>query len=266
MHALNVATCSYSRMILPNIYKMLSPAGGLVLLGLSMINPVCADDLEQNLVAKWTFKDGSLTSEVGDFTFIEGTRGLLETGKGSVTLRDRKYLIVPEISSATFPDLARSVTIWARLRFDQLPSEFVGNLMGLQSVPKSGSWDHITLAVIYRSVEPEMQNPGLCFLGKLPDGLELGVGPSRFIPVAAGDYVNVALVFDAAAHRASLWVNGQMASSERPSADQLQQFDGFGIGQLMSPGASYTVTFDEVRIYSTALDAGWIDEISPSKD
>lgn len=226
-----------------------------------------ADDLEQNLLAKWTFKNGSLKSDVGDFTFVEGGRkGTLEPGDGSVTLRDHKYLIVPEICSATYPDLTKGVTIWARMKFDEFPAEHEANVMSLQAVPKDGSWDSITMALIYRGTDDGNSNPGLGFLAKLPNDAELGVGPSRFYPVSAGEFFNVALVFDGAAHRATMWVNGHPVSSERRDAETLKEFAAFAIGSLTAQGFSCTVTFDEVRVYSTVLDPQWLDEIKPSKE
>ncbi len=226
-----------------------------------------ADDLEQNLLAKWTFKNGSLKSEVGDFTLIEGGRkGTVEPGDGSVTLRDHKYLIVPEICSATYPDLAKGITIWARMKFDEFPVEHEANVMSLQSVPKDGSWDSITMALLYRGTDDGNSNPGLGFLAKLPNDVELGVGPSRFYPVAAGEFFNVALVFDGAAHTATMWVNGHPVTSERRDAETLKEFAAFAIGSLTAQGHPCTVTFEEVRIYSTVLGPQWLDEIKPSKE
>ena len=238
-------------------------AGALLLTAITQIQ---AADLDQNLVARWTFKGGSLKSDIGDFTLTDGGRGSSEIGDGQVTVRDRGYLLTPDINLAKFPELKHSVTIWARLKFEELPQEGMINLMGLLTAPDAGNWDAISLCLLYRGPDEQIVNPGFAFLARPSDGTELGVGASRMIPANTGEFINVAIVYDGAANSSSMWINGQLANSRRPGASQLTDFAAFAIGQLKSPGANIAVTFDEVRIYSTMLDENWLGEITPVAD
>ncbi len=246
--------------------KLMIAAASVMVSGV-VLTPARADDLDQNLVARWTFKDGSLDSDVGGFSFVEGGKtGTVDPENGSVTVRGRKYLVASDISVAKFPDLAKSVTLWARLKFEQLPPENVANIFGLQTVPGNGSWPSISFALIYRGPEPELANPGLTVLARLKAGTEIGVGPRRFVPVAAGEYFNAAVVYDSSTGTVNLWVNGSLVSSKGASGLALQDFEALGIGQLSSPGVDVAVTYDEVRVYSVALDQQWLEEITPAKE
>lgn len=221
-----------------------------------------ADDLDQNLVAKWTFKDGSLVSDSGEYTFTAGGRGVLEAKDGAVTLRDHKYLVTPDISSSRLSNLAGGVTLWARLRFDEMPTETEVNVMGFLTTPKPASWSNITMALMYNV--PTIPG-GFGFLLRSQDEAELGIGVSRLVPVSAGETVNVAVIFNGASHTGSLWIKGKLVSSTRRESKNLKDFAAFGIGQLQTTGAKCVVTFEEVRIYATALDAQWLEEITPAK-
>lgn len=235
----------------------------ICLLSVVALLPVCgADDLDQNLIAKWSFKDGSLVSDSGEYTFVAGGRGILEAKDGSVTLKERKYLICPQISSSSFSNLSGNVTIWARLRFDEMPTETEVNLMGFLTTPKPVSWSNITMALMYMASTPP---GGFGFLLRSQDEGELGIGVSRLVPTSAGETLNVALVFNGATHTGSIWVKGKLVSSTRREAKNLKDFAAFGIGQLQTTGAKCVVTFEEVRIYAAALDAQWLEEITPAK-
>lgn len=224
-----------------------------------------AQGLDQNLVARWTFKDGSLTSDNGEYTFSEGGRGTAEAANGSITLRDNKYLIVPDFTSEKFPDLKRNVTLWARLKFEELPAENEANVMSLQAGQKSGDWADMILSLLYRAAGPQIPNAGFAFLGRAANDWEMGVGASRMLPATAGEFMNVAIVFDGAAGTASMWVNGVYATSAKAEVAELKDFGAFGIGQLKAPGTPIAITFDEVRIYSVALDPQWLEEITPTE-
>ncbi len=155
-----------------------------------------AGGLDQNLVAKWTFKNGSLTSEMGGITLIEGgRRGSVETGENSVTLRDHKYLVTSEISSAKLPDLQESVTIWARLKFEKFPDSGEGAVLGLMARPSDGNWRDYVFSLIYMglpdkpvSTETGEQpiHPGLSFIGRMSDDTHTGIGVTRYQPVSLG--------------------------------------------------------------------------------
>jgi hypothetical protein len=226
-----------------------------------------AGDMDQNLVARWTFKNGSLKSDVGEFEFQAGGRGTMDVGDGSVTLLDRKFLFCPEISSAAMPDLQKNVTIWARVKFDQLPDNADLGVMGLQVGQEAGSWQSLVFTLLLRSHEG-LEGAALAFFSRLRDGGELGVGVKRYQPVSAGDFVNVAIVFKGDTQTAGMWVSstGQYVESKLSGPNELRDFGAFLIGKLMMPGAEVPITFDEVRIYSTTLDPQWLEEITPVKD
>lgn len=228
----------------------------------SLGTPLYADDLDQNLIAKWTFKDGSFASDSGEYVLKAGGRGTMDIKNGSVTFKDAKYLLTPEISSARFPNLTSGVTLWARLRFDELPVDGVVNVLSLQNIPGNGAWSAITFSMIYGA---SAKSSGFGFLLKSQDEGELGIGPSRIVPVQAGETVNVAIVFDGAKRTGTFWINGKSVSSTRRESVSTRDFAAFGFGQLMAPGAKCTVTFEEVRLYSSALDGAWLEEIIPTK-
>jgi hypothetical protein len=243
----------------------------ICLLAATAIGPVSvlhAGDMEQNLVARWTFKDGSLRSDVGDFEFQEGGRGSLEAGNGTVTLPDRKFLFCPDISSSALPDLQKSITIWARVKFDELPKEGELGVMSLQTGLEAGSWSALVLAMLYRSMAEDPAHAGLAFIGRPQGTNELGVGVSRFQPVSAGEFINIAIVFNGKTQTAGVWTSstGQWVESRLPGAELLQEFGAFMIGKMVMPGAGTPVTYDEVRVYSTALDPQWLEEITAEKN
>lgn len=235
-----------------------------------------AGALDQNLVAKWTFQNGSLTSEVGGITLIEGgRRGSVETGENSVTLRDHKYLVTSEISSAKLPDLQDSITIWARLKFDKFPETGEGAVLGLMARPSDGGWRDYVFSLIYMGLPDKPVNtetgeqpmrPGLSFIGRMSDDSQTGIGVTRFQPVNLGEFVNVAIVFNAPGRTVSLWVNGSLVFNKISASAQLKDFAAFALGPLTFEGNGFDVTFDEVRVYSTALDQQWIEEISTSEE
>jgi hypothetical protein len=227
-----------------------------------------AGDMDQNLIARWTFKDGSLKSDVGDFEFQEGGRGSLEAGAGKITLSDRKFLFCPGISAEALPELQNSVTLWARVKLDERPKEGELGVMGLQAGPAAGSWSDLVFSLLYRPMVDVPEHAGMAFLARPQNSQELGVGERRFQPVSEGQWFNVAIVFNGTTHSAGMWVSstGQFVDTKLREASALQDFGAFLIGKLFQPGAGTPVTFDEVRIYSTALDAQWLEEITPVED
>lgn len=235
---------------------------------LGPVSFLSAGEMEQNLVARWTFKDGSLKSDIGDFAFQEAGRGSIEASQGTVTLLDRKFLFCPEISSTALPNLQRSITIWARVKFDELPKEGELGVMSLQASQEAGSWSSLVFAMLYRPMADDPTHAGLAFLGRPQGTTELGVGVQRFQPVSAGEFVNVALVFNGQTQTAGMWTSstGQWVESKLRGAEALQEFAAFMIGKVVMPGAGTPMTFDEVRVYSTALDAQWLEEITAEKN
>lgn len=230
--------------------------------------PILADDLEQNLIARWTFKDGSLVSDVGDFQFQEGGRGMAEPGDGTITLNDRKFLVCPEISSALHPDLRGSVTLWVRVKFDELPKERELGVMSLQADTSAGGWNSLIFSLLYRPMKDDAELAGMAFLARPQNAQELGVGAQRFQRVTTGEFLNVAIVFNGQTGTAGMWVSstGQFVDSKQANAGELQDFQALILGKFFDPGAETAITFDEVRVYSTALDPQWLEEITPVKD
>jgi hypothetical protein len=223
---------------------------------------------DENLLARWTFANGSLKSDVGAFEFQEGNGGFVETGKSSVTLVGPKVLSCTAISSASQPELPGSVTVWARVKFDELPQSGELGVMGLQSGVASGGWPALILSLLYRSMADDPVNAGLGFLAR-PQGVEeLGVGRDLFQQVVPGEFVNVAIVFNGAANTAAMWVSrsGVWAESRREHAALLENFDALLIGKLITPGADTAVTFDEVRVYGAALNPSGLASITAVED
>lgn len=222
-----------------------------------------ADEVDENLIARWTFAGGALKSDVGDFELRESGGGILETGKGAVTLVGRKALSCPEISSTTMPELQKGVTLWARVKFDELPKDGELGVMGLQAGAEPGGWPALIFSLLFRSMSEDSARAGLGFLARAQGTEELGVGSDLFQTVEAGEFVHVALVFDGQANLAALWVNrtGQWVESKRPNAGMLESFGALLIGKLITPGAETALTFDEVRVYSAALEPGKLEAI-----
>lgn len=244
--------------------RRLLVAGFCLLAAGAMLAPAQADALDQNLIARWTFKDGSLKSDVGDFEFQESARGTLAKPKGAVTLIGPKFLFCPKISAATQPGMRKNFTLWARLKFEELPKDGILGVMGLQAGQGAGGWKSLVCSMLYRPMAEDSTHAGLTFLARADSG-EMGVGVQRFQKVSAGEFVQVALVFSARKQGGGMWVSrtGKWEESKRAGTAALVGFEALVIGKLFMPGAETSMTFDEVRVYSTALDAEWLEEITP---
>lgn len=236
--------------------------------GLAFItSPLAAASPEQNLIARWTFTNGSLTDTPGNIALTPSDHGAPKSQKGAITLRDRQYLMTSEISSAKFPALTQAVTIWARIRMDALPTDYELNILGLQDMPEAGDWSNMVFSLLYRPVGGDVTQSGFSFLSRTANGTELGVGSSRFQPAPVGEFVDVALVFDGGLNTASMWVDGVLVTSRHYDATTLHPFGGFGLGQLKSPGTIMGLTtFDEIRIYSRSLTEQELAALKPTQD
>jgi hypothetical protein len=192
----------------------------------------------------------------------------VEPGKGSVTLVGPKVLSCADLSASSHPDLQGSVTLWARVKFEELPKDGELGVMGLQSGSEAGGWPSLIFSLLYRPMADDPVNAGLGFLARTQGTEELGVGRDLFQQVVPGEFVNVAIVFDGHRNSAAMWVSrtGVWAESKRENAALLENFGALLIGKLIAPGADTAMTFDEVRIYSTALDPGALAGISPEED
>lgn len=249
----------YSR----NILRSSLLAVGLAFLATS----ASAADLDQGLVAKWTFKNGALTSTPASIALSSDRPFTPKSQKGAITLSDRQYLIAPALNSEKFPALTKSVTIWARIRMDALPTDYEVNLLSLQDTPEAGDWSDMVLSLLYRPVGGDVTKSGFSFLSRTSTGTQLGVGSSRFQPAPVGEFINVALIFDGPLNSASMWIDGVLVTSRHEDALTLQRFGGFGIGQLKSPGSIMgIITYDEIRIYSRALSEKELTALKPTQD
>lgn len=247
-----------------NLLRSALLAVGLTLLAATSVS---AADPDQGLVAKWTFKNGALTSTPGSIALSSSRPFTPKSQKGTITLSDRQFLIAPALNSEKFPALTKSVTIWARIRMDALPTDYEVNLLSLQNTPDAGDWSDMVLSLLYRPVGGDVTKSGFSFLSRTSIGTQLGVGSSRFQPAPVGEFINVALVFDGPLNSASMWVDGVMVTSRHEDALTLQRFGGFGIGQLKSPGSLMgTTTYDEIRIYSRALSEKELTALKSTQD
>jgi hypothetical protein len=238
-------------------------AASLALFGTSL----SAADPDQSLVAKWTFKNGSLTSIPGNISLTASRPFTPKSQKGTITLSDRQYLIADGVTAEKFPALTKAVTIWARIRMDALPTDYEINLLGLQDTADAGDWSNMVFSLLYRPIGGDVIQSGFSFLNRTSTGTELGVGSSRFQPAPVGEFIDVALVFDSAFNSASMWVDGVLVTSRHHDAIALKAFGGFGIGQLKSPGSLMGVTtYDEIRIYSRALSEKELTALKPTQD
>lgn len=232
------------------------------------VGPLAAGDMDQNLVARWTFQDGSLKSDVGQFEFQEGNGGFVEPGKGSVTLVGPKVLSCAGLSSSLHPELQGNLTLWVRVKFEELPKDGELGVAGLQSGNEAGGWSSLIFSLLYRPMADDPVNAGLGFLARTQGTEELGVGRDLFQKVVPGEFVNVAIVFNGQNNSAAMWVSrsGIWAESKRENATLLENFDALLIGKLIAPGADTSMTFDEVRLYANSLDPSWLAEISAVED
>lgn len=214
------------------------------------------------LLARWTFSDGLLKSDIGGFTLRqidEGAEPTLTIANGHAKLGPRALLICDEINSKDMPQLAKAITVWARIRIDA-PAENDAFLFGLRDVEGMGNWRNMVLAMLAR---PEPANSTGIF-GRTSAGTNVGSGPSSMLPIEPGRFVSVGLVFDGATREQSYIVDGRVVSLKHRDAASLADFTHFALGRLKTEGL-VPLTIDELRIYSVALSPDWVADITPSK-
>lgn len=234
-----------------------------LLLGLIVLSAffasVSAADI---LVARWTFGDGLLKSDIGGFTLRqadEGNEPTLTLSNGHAKLGPRALLVCDEINSKDMPQLAKALTIWARIRLDA-PAENDAFLFGLRDVEGMGNWRNMVLAMLAR---PEPANSTGIF-GRTSAGANVGSGPSSMIPIVPGRFVSVGLVFDGVRREQSYIVDGSAVSMKHRDAASLADFTHLALGRLKAEGL-VPLTIDELRIYSVALSPEWVADIIPSR-
>lgn len=216
--------------------------------------------LDQYLVARWTFNQGSLKSDQGDFSLRKldfGTMPTLSFEDGVAKLGPGTLLVCEAINSTDQPDLAKAVTIWLRVRFDA-PIVTDSFFFGLRNQSPAGDWAHMVLSALNRA-KPENNT---AFFTKLGSDANLSSG-SRNLPLEPGKFHTMALVFDGNTKTVTYLVDGQKLEGKHKDASALSAFNNFSIGRLKAAGANPPASVDEVRLYSVALTPEWIAEIEP---
>lgn len=214
------------------------------------------------LLARWTFSDGLLKSDIGGFTLRQvddGNEPTLTLANGHAKLAPRALLVCEEINSMDMPQLAKALTLWARIRIDA-PTENDAFLFGLRDMEGIGNWRNMILAMLAR---PEPANSTGVF-GRVSAGANIGSGPSSMVPVVPGRFVSVGMVFDGEKRELTYVVDGRSVSAKHRDATALAEFTHLAVGRLKAEGL-VPLTIDELRVYSVALSPEWVAEISPSK-
>lgn len=240
--------------------KPFVPARLLALLGLfGLAAPAPAADI---LLARWTFSDGLLKSDVGDFTLRQvddGAEPTLTLGGGQAKLGPRALLVCDQINAKDTPQLAEAVTLWARIRIDA-PVRSDAFLFGLRDLEGTGNWRNMILAQLAR---PEPANSTGIFARIGPE-TNVGSGRSGMIPIIPGRFVSVALVFDGLKKEVTYVVDGVGVATRHHDATSLAGFTSLAIGRLKTEGL-VPFTIDELRVYTVAFSPEWAAEIEPLK-
>ena len=232
---------------------------GFLFATLCLAHPAAAAEV---LFARWTFSDGLLKSDIGNFTLRQvddGNEPTLTVANGHAKLGPRALLVCEQINSKDMPQLAKAVTLWARLRIDA-PAENDAFLFGLRDTEELGNWRNMVLAMLSR---PTPANSTGIF-GRVAAGANIGSGPSSMIPIMPGRFVSIGLVFDGEKRELTYVVDGRVVAAKHRDATSLADFTSLAVGRLKTEGL-VPLTIDELRIYSVALSPEWVAEIAPSK-
>lgn len=222
---------------------------------------IAASGLDQYLVARWTFNDGSLESDRGGHLLAKrdfGRASTLEFTDGAARLGPGALLLCETINSHAHPKLAEATTIWARVRIDE-PAQLDCFLFGFRDTAAAGDWKNMTLAAMSRPTPTDATG----FFSVLKSGAQVASG-SRVLPVEAGRFVSIALVFDGAAKRITYLVDGTPVLSGHREATSLGEFTNLAVGRLKA-AAGVAMTVDELRVYSVALSPEWVADIKAVK-
>ena len=226
-------------------------------------------DFTQNLVARWTFNQPGENGLLDDIKGVPFKVATYPAGaaaasplpsNGVIELHNGAYLVATDLVKGRETKLARSLTLWARLRIDGAASASTGFLLGLVSKPAPGDWDDVSLVLIHRP-ETMKRNVGFTSLARLENGRDFSLG-ERTVPDSTGRFVNVALVFNAHTGTLTLWIDGVVETAVRSDIVPLQPAAALMLGRLKQ-AAGPDATFDEVRLYDIALSPEWLGDISP---
>lgn len=237
-------------------------------LSLAVAASMARADLTKNMIAQWTFNQGdqsALVDSVNKLALAEKGAGGDQTTTfnpdGTVTLGRGRLLVVTDINTEKYPQLAKSVTIWARLRIDE-PTQ-MAFILGLLDDEKPADWKQQTFTISYN---PQGKpSPAIGAFGWLTSGKpELTTG-SESKPLAAGEFKTVAIAWDGDSKTLTFYFDGAVAKRTYSKGDAtLQNFKSFALGRLKE-SSSTKITVDEVRIYDVALTPDWIGEIEVKK-
>lgn len=222
---------------------------------------ISASGFDEYLVARWTFENDSLESQIGDLAFQEGNFGMNPTisfGKDTILLGKGKALLCPDLNSSDFPKLREGATIWLRFRLIEEPIRTCF-LAGFTDQNKPGDWPNLIFGISYYNEETE-PDKGLR-VQIYAEGEESPIVLGRAVPVRPGEDLTVAAIFDSKDQALVLVVNGQpFQKRHHTQLGELRDFINFGVGRLKEAGAAI-MEIGEVRVYSTAISPDWLDEI-----
>jgi hypothetical protein len=222
-----------------------------------------ANGLDQHLVARWTFNDGTLKADHGghvlERTDFGSTPGL-EISGGQARLKPGTLLVSPGINSTDKPELKKALTIWVRVKFET-PLKNDAFLFGLRNQTAPGEWKTIVFTALGANGDGTTQNRAT-FISRLHNQ-EASSRSSSLPEIPAGEFHTLALVFDGAKKTSGLIIDDTRLEHTHRDATSLDAFDNFAIGRLKASSAPPPMVIEEIRIYAIALTLEWIAEIDP---
>lgn len=222
-----------------------------------------ADGLDQYLVARWTFNDGTLKADHGGYILEQvdfGSKPGLEIINGQAHLKPGTLLASAKINSKDKPELKKTVTMWMRVKFEE-PLSNDAFLFGLRDQVAPGAWKNIVFTALSANGGGKTQNRAT-FFSRLHNQ-EKSSRSSSLPEISAGEFHTLALVFDGNKKTVALLVDDTKLEHSHRDATSLDDFDNFGVGRLAGPAAPPPMIIEEIRIYSIALTPEWIGEIDP---
>ncbi|MFA6959196.1 MAG: PEP-CTERM sorting domain-containing protein [Opitutaceae bacterium] len=221
-------------------------------------------DYTDNLLAGWTFNNGTLTSDLGTLsggsavTFSQtGTGGNQTTtfnSVGTVSLGTGRMLYTTAINSTDYPSLLSGVTIWVRVQFDATLAQtgIFGLLNTASALTGAAGVNNYSAAL---TVNDPTNRVG-AFQGRTASSTPLGASSGNPVIPASG-FSDIAIrVSDsdpALGSLVSVTINGVTKSlGWSGGSDDLQSFAALALGRIKTD-AGTALTFDEVRLYSAYL-------------
>lgn len=235
---------------------------------------------QAGLVAQWTFNDGDsgdLDAQVGGFSFAEAVSTLPDrtttyNADGTLTLGTGQMLVASGINSTDMSSLQTNNTIWLRMKVEangSAPTASSSFLAGLLNATAPADWAQFTLAARHGS------SNNVNGYAYSTVGANEFYSPHQTLP---SGFFSLALVFDDGVDSSGtasptqstvrVYLDGNQVATTR-SVTSLQAFQSLAIGRLKSalpsgdPAPSQPIlSFDEVRVYDTALSTSELDQIT----